>query len=42
MSGWERDEWRADVSRMSEVEREIAVDEPRRSLGIVGDPEDDL
>lgn len=42
MSGWERDEWWADVSRQTEVERELAADEPRRSLGIIGDPEDDL
>lgn len=37
---WERDEWRADVRRMTELERELAVEEPRRALGIVGDEDD--
>ena len=37
----DRGEWRADVTRMTELERELAVDEPRRALGIVGDAEDE-
>ncbi len=40
MSDWERDEWRSDVRRMTELERELAVEEPRRALGIVGDKDD--
>jgi hypothetical protein len=36
----ERDEWRRDVTRMTEVERQHAEDQPRLSLGIVGDIED--
>jgi hypothetical protein len=38
----DRDEWRADVARMTEIDRAAAVDEPRRAIGLVGDPEDDL
>lgn len=37
----DRDEWRADVARMTELDRHLAVEEPRRALGIVGDSEDD-
>jgi hypothetical protein len=36
----DRDEWRSAVRGMSELERELAVEEPRRALGIVGDKED--
>ena len=37
---WEDDEWRGAVRRMTERERELAYQEPRRALGIVGGPED--
>lgn len=37
----DRDEWRADVARMTEVDRHLAVEEPRRALGICGDAEDE-
>lgn len=37
----DRDEWRADVARMTEADRYHAVEEPRRALGICGDAEDD-
>jgi len=33
----DRDEWRDDVRRMTEVDRHLAVEEPRRAIGIVGD-----
>jgi hypothetical protein len=36
----ERDEWRRDVTRMTEVERQLAQDEPRQAIGIVGDKDD--
>jgi hypothetical protein len=36
----ERDEWRRDIARMTEVERQHAEDQPRLSLGIVGDKGD--
>lgn len=36
----ERDEWRADVRRMTELDRFLAVEEPRRAAGIIGDPSD--
>ena len=36
----DRDEWRADVRGMSEQARELAIDEPRRALGLTGDRED--
>jgi hypothetical protein len=36
----ERDEWRRDVAGMTEVWRQHAEDQPRLSLGIVGDAED--
>lgn len=36
----DRDEWRDDVRRMTELEGQLALDEPRRALGIVGDKED--
>lgn len=34
------DEWRDEVRRMTELERDLAVEEPRRALGITGDRED--
>ena len=34
------DEWRSDVRRLTEIERQLAVDEPRIARGIIGDPED--
>ena len=34
------DEWRSDVRRMNDLERQLAVDEPRRARGLVGDKED--
>ena len=37
----DRDEWRADVASMTEMERYLAADEPRRALGVCGDAEDD-
>ena len=37
----DRDEWRSEVRRMTELERELAVEEPRRAMGIVGDKEDE-
>ena len=37
----DRDEWRSDVRRMTELERHLAVDEPRRAMGICGDREDE-
>ena len=37
----DRDEWRADVARMTEADRHLAVEEPRRALGICGDAEDE-
>jgi hypothetical protein len=36
----ERDEWHRDVAGMTELERELAVEEPRRAIGIVGDKDD--
>ena len=36
----DRDEWRSEVRRMTELERDLAVDEPRRAMGICGDRED--
>ena len=36
----ERDEWRRDVASMTEADRQLAVDEPRRAFGITGDRED--
>jgi hypothetical protein len=36
----DRDEWRRDVARMTEIDRQLAVDEPRQAIGIVGDRED--
>lgn len=38
----DRDEWRAEVAAMTEIDRDLAVEEPRRALGICGWPEDDL
>ena len=38
--GWERDEWRSAVRAMSEVDRQLAYDEPRRMRGLCGDPSD--
>lgn len=35
------DEWRDEVRRMTELERDLAVEEPRRALGICGDREDE-
>ena len=37
----DRDEWRADVAAMTELERQLSIDEPRRAIGIIGDKEDD-
>jgi hypothetical protein len=36
----DRDEWRREVASMTEIERQLAVDEPRRAMGLVGDEED--
>jgi len=36
----DRDEWRSAVRSMTELERHLAVEEPRRALGIVGDKDD--
>lgn len=36
----DRDEWRSDVRRMSDLECELAQQEPRRALGVIGDRED--
>ena len=33
-------EWRDDVRRMTEVERQIALDAPWQALGMTGDEED--
>ena len=38
--GWERDEWRSAVGEMSEVDRQLAYDEPRRMRGLCGDQSD--
>ena len=38
----DRDEWQADVWRMNEVDRELAIEEPRRARGLIGDRDDDL
>ena len=34
-------EWRADVRRMTETDRHLALEEPRRAIGITGDKDDD-
>lgn len=36
----DRDEWRTDVRRMTDMERYLAVEEPRRARGIIGDEDD--
>ena len=36
----DRDEWRDDVRRMGEMDRYLAVEEPRRARGIIGDEDD--
>lgn len=36
----ELDEWRSEVRRMTDLDRQLAVDEPRRAFGLVGDKED--
>ncbi len=36
----DRDEWRRAVAAMTEIDRQLAADEPRRALGIAGDGED--
>lgn len=36
----DRDEWRSEVRHMTELERELAVEEPRRALGITGEADD--
>lgn len=36
----DRDEWRRTVASMTEADRQLAVDEPRRAFGITGDRED--
>lgn len=38
----DRDEWRSEVNAMTESDRSLAVEEPRRAQGITGDPEDEL
>lgn len=40
MSSIDRDEWRSDVRRMTELEGQLSLDEPRRARGLVGDKED--
>lgn len=37
---FERDEWRSAVRAMTETDRLLAYQEPRRAKGIVGDPDD--
>jgi DNA (cytosine-5)-methyltransferase 1 len=37
----DRDEWRDDVRRTTELQRHLAVEEPRRALGITGDKDDE-
>lgn len=37
---YERDEWRSAVRGMTEHDRYLAVEEPRRARGIVGDISD--
>lgn len=34
------DEWRSEVRAMSETDRQLAIDEPRRAIGITGDRDD--
>jgi hypothetical protein len=36
----DRTEWGRDVARMTEVERQLAVDEPNRAIGLAGDKDD--
>lgn len=36
----DRDEWRTDVRRLTEMQRYLAVEEPRRARGIIGDEDD--
>ena len=38
----DRDEWRSDVRRMTDLDRYLAVEEPRRARGIIGDKDDEL
>lgn len=38
---YERDEWRSAVRSLSDAQREYNKDSRRRSLGIIGDPDDD-
>jgi hypothetical protein len=37
----DRDEWRDDVRRTTELQRHLAVEEPRRALGVTGDKDDE-
>lgn len=37
----EREESRSAEYAMTELERQLAIDEPRRAIGIIGDKEDD-
>lgn len=37
---WEHDEWRSAVRSMTELDRYLAVQEPRRAAGIIGDRSD--
>ena len=39
---YERDEWRSAVNTLTEMDRMVTIDEPRRLIGIIGDPDDDL
>ena len=34
------DEWRSETRRMTELEGQLSLDEPRRARGLVGDKED--
>lgn len=37
----DRDEWHADVAGMTETDRYLAIEEPRRAIGVCGDAEDE-
>lgn len=39
---YERDEWHSAVNTLTEMGRMVTIDEPRRLIGIIGDPDDDL
>jgi hypothetical protein len=37
----DRDEWRDDVRRTTEMDRHLATEEPQRALGVTGDKDDE-